>query len=109
METTICSFCNKDRDFPIAGPGVVICKDCVTSCVKACLGETPLVGQPRIVKQQTLECNFCGELMARNEPLFTKNQYTICANCIKLCLSAYLEKEAGVSIKRSGAGVIYAF
>lgn len=106
---TLCSFCEREGDFPIAGPGVVICKSCVTRCVKILLGETPLPESPRIVKEGESKCNFCAKGIDPGSPQFKKNEQIICVSCINLCLCAYLKKESGVEVKQSGAGVLYAF
>jgi len=109
MEMT-CSFCNEDGDFPIAGPDVVvICKSCITSCVKTALGEAPLTGSLRVQKDETSICNFCNTEINLGTPQFMKNGHKICFNCIALCLSCYLGKSSGEPGKGMGIGVLYAF
>ncbi|MBL4782055.1 MAG: hypothetical protein JKX92_07405 [Porticoccaceae bacterium] len=110
MDTSgLCSFYKEDDDSPIAGPGLVICKSCVTRCVKILLGEIPLPKSPRIVKAGQSNCDFCAKAIDLCSPQFQKNDHTICPGCVNLCLCAYLSKEAGVEIKQPGVGVLYAF
>ncbi|TXS93087.1 hypothetical protein FVW59_04290 [Parahaliea aestuarii] len=106
---TLCSFCEKEGDFPIAGPGVVICRSCVTRCVRILLGETPLPESPRIVKEGESKCDFCAKLVDLGFPQFNKNEHMVCVSCISQCLCTYLNKESGVEVKQSGVGVLYAF
>ena len=104
-----CVFCETGDESLVAGPNVVICKQCITSCINISLGVVALIEDPRVVKENESRCNFCNNLSGQVKPHFTKNNHTICTDCITLCLSSYLENRSCVKRNMQDQRVLYAF
>lgn len=60
----------------------------------------PLYGESQELKIRIPECNFCGSLGEKNEPLFTINGDSyICKNCVLLALETYISNGIVIDIK----------
>lgn len=84
-----CFFCGKSGAGIIAGPGGLICTDCVKLCSANRLEDS---GIERVVSD-TGSCGFCGQ-RSPGEPLFSAQNYSICGRCVQRCLEITSDNES---------------
>lgn len=88
-----CSFCGVGQDQVrklVAGPGILICDDCIGVGARAVAGQGPLPDDRATftlveASARDTRCSFCGKNRSSVEAMAAGTGGTICNHCLELC------------------------